>query len=75
MHYFTTILTIITVFVFFEFCKGILTFSMYIFHFIAGRKKNACNLQQSSNSYLSLIAATYRFCERACIILTNEKQQ
>ena len=53
-----------------------LTFSIYLFHFIAGRKKIQSLRMQfvAELKYLFItIAATFRFCEQARIILVNEK--
>ena len=47
----------------------ILTFSIYLFHFIA----SARNLRQTYCSIVITKAAAFRFRERACIILTNEE--
>ena len=56
--------------------KVFLTFSSYLFHFIAGRKKYSLRTQfaaENSYSYFVSIAAAFHFCERAGIILANEK--
>ena len=57
--------------------KVILTFSIYLFHFIAGQKKNFRSLRTQFAAALVYIfitiAAPFRFCERARIILANEK--
>ena len=53
--------------------KGILTFSIYIFHFLAGRKleKNPILCTQFAAELKQLfitVAAAFRFCEYAPII-------
>ena len=46
--------------------KVSLTFSIYLFRFIAGRKKILCILRHNSKSYLLLaVVAAFCFCERA----------
>ena len=58
--------------------KVILTFSIYLFHFIAGRKKiYSLRTQFAAELILLFItkAAAFHFCERVQIILTNEEQQ
>ena len=51
--------------------KVILTFSIFLFHFIAGRKK--ISLVQLFTVLLK--AAAFRLCELAPSILANEKQE
>ena len=53
--------------------KGVSKFSIYQFHFIAGRKKKFTQFVAELKQLFITITAAFCFCEPACIILANEK--
>ena len=53
--------------------KGILTFSIYLLHFIAGWKKKFTQFAAELKQLFITIPAAFRFCERTRIILENDK--
>ena len=54
--------------------KGILTFSIYLQYFISLQvEKNFTQFTAELKKLFITMAASFRFYERACIILANEK--